>query len=137
MVRGMPNRRSNSASVNFGVASPVQQKYSRSSGFFSYRGRGLVYALAGSSCERDGCACCARRASSMIAEPAIRAMAATSLRYSASSFAMNAAMSSEFIAMRHGGCVALILSSMWSQRGDHVRMSLKHHPNRWRGSSST
>jgi hypothetical protein len=29
-------------------------------------------------------------------------------QYSASSFAMNAAMFTEFMAMRHGGCVALI-----------------------------
>jgi hypothetical protein len=41
-----------------------------------------------------------------------RAMAATSPVYSASSFAVNAVMSTEFMAMRHGGCVALIRSSI-------------------------
>jgi hypothetical protein len=51
--------------------------------------------------------------------PAIRAMAATSRIYSASLFAMNAVMPTEFMAMRHGGCDALICSSMRSQRGDH------------------
>jgi hypothetical protein len=45
-------------------------------------------------------------------------MAATSPTYSASSFAMNAVMSTEFMAKRHGGCVVLISSSTWSKRGD-------------------
>jgi predicted patatin/cPLA2 family phospholipase len=40
------------------------------------------------------------------------------------------------MATRHGGCVALIHSSMQSQRGDQVRMSLKHNPNRWTGTLS-
>jgi hypothetical protein len=118
-VRGLRNRRSNAASVNFGVASPVRQNVGPAD--FrprSCHGRGLDCALAGSRRERDGCACCARpRAATAV--PAIRAMAATSPMYSASSFAMNAVMSAEFMAMRHGGCVALIRSSMRSQRGDH------------------